>query len=177
MNTLIYELKIIAKTLAILLLFVLAIITIFLLLMFGGKSHKYYDYNHAKYEGLFNSGWVPEYIPKSSKKIQVVNGATYSAACVKFSIPVSDSNGFLTLLNKRGYKQANDLYEEPPIFGLFYNRCAFDIDDVKHSSSEIYNLQTETVSTNNIVIGRHNTYFALDKSSGTVYYWSLPKRI
>ena len=123
MSTLKYELKIIFKTT------IVVIIILLLFLTFGGKAHKYYDYNHARYEGLFERGWVPEYIPESSKRIEIVNGASYSAACVRFYIPASHSDDFVRILNQKGYKQVNDSYEEPPYFGLLYNRCAFDVDD------------------------------------------------
>lgn len=125
---------------------------------------------------MFKSGWVPDYIPKTAKRIEIINGASYSAACVKFNIPVSNSDGFITTLKEKGFNQVNDFYDHPPKFGYFYNRCPFDSNDITKSDSVIYNAETETVSVTNYVIARHNTYFALDKSTGIVYYWLVAKR-
>lgn len=127
---------------------------------------------------MFGIGWIPFNIPINSKEITEVHDVSSNKVCAKFRISISDSSGFITTLIEKGFNKVTDTYEDPPKFGIFfYNRCPFDNIDIKNTEPEIFIGESKTLSVTNYVIGRHNTYFALDKSSGTVYYWSLPKRI
>jgi len=138
----------------------------------------YSTYSDAKDDRLFGRGWTPYYIPTSSKEITEVHDVSSNKVCAKLNIPVSDSDGFIEILKEKGFNKVNDSYDHPPKFAMYViNMCPFDSNDITKSKSVIYTSVTETLSVTNYVIGRHNNYFALDKSSGTVYYWSLPKRI
>ena len=138
----------------------------------------YSTYSDAKDDRLFGRGWIPYYIPTSSKEITEVHDVSSDKACTKFYIPVSDSSGFIEILKEKGFNKVNDSYDHPPKFGMYViNMCPFNSSDIKKSESVIYTAESKTLSVTNYVIGRYNNYFALDKSTGTVYYWSLPKRI
>ncbi|NIX15738.1 MAG: hypothetical protein GWN11_07610 [Candidatus Dadabacteria bacterium] len=174
MNKLVNALKIVSGVLIFCVIFILVLGEV--LDHLETKKSYYSTYDKAKRKRLFKRGWVPEYIPMSSKNIEMVNGLSASAACVIFSIPISHSDGLINILNEKGYKPLRESYQSLPQFGFIFNICPYNSKDIKRTGSIVYTKDTVTLSDTKNVIGRHNTFFALDKNTGTVYYWLVPKR-
>lgn len=61
-------------------------------------SDTYATYEDAKADNLFNRGWLPEFIPKSSKNIIVKNNLDLNTSIGEFTIDPKDSKGFIAQL-------------------------------------------------------------------------------
>jgi len=159
------------------------VLVIFIILLVSSNietdKNYYSTYSDAKDDRLFRRGWIPSFIPINSKEITEVHEIDSNEVCAKFSIPNYEVDNFLKTIKRNGFNQIYDTYEGPPSFGMFsIKKCPFSKIDIIKSKHVVYSrAEKEILSVTNNRSGRHNTYFALDKSSGTVYYWSLPKRI
>ncbi len=159
------------------------VLVIFIILLVSSNietdKNYYSTYSDAKDDRLFRRGWIPSFIPINSKEITEVHEIDSNEVCAKFSIPNYEVDNFLKTIKRNGFNQIYDTYEGPPSFDMFsIKKCPFSKIDIIKSKHVVYSrAEKEILYVTNNRSGRHNTYFALDKSSGTVYYWSLPKRI
>ena len=61
-------------------------------------SKNYANYDHAEADKLFERGWLPRIIPKSSKNIKTKNNLDLNTSVGEFTFNLVESNNFIAQL-------------------------------------------------------------------------------
>ena len=125
------------------------------------SSESYATYLDAERSGLFQSGWVPSYIPRSTVSISEVHDVDTNERCVSFSIDTVDRDSFLEALRAFGFRPPSGSGSPPPELSPLRS-CPFSA--APREASII--LRRPLPNSAEI------EYFALFDSSNRVYFWS-----
>jgi len=125
-------------------------------------TSSYTTYQEAEAGKLFQRGWLPAIIPRSSRNIVEIHNIDTNEVCAAFEIDPSDRQSFSSALASEGF----ETYRGPRVLrqNFLRGRCPFGNSDLVGATT-LLRIPASG-------IGKPD-FFALGKDERNVYFWVL----